>query len=67
MHRSKLNNIFHKASKEDCNNYKKQRNCVNLNFLHNTEKDYLQKLNVKDLTDNEKFMKKMIFFLAIKV
>ena len=37
-------------------NYKKQRNfCVNL--LRNTKKDYLQKLNTKNLADNKKFWK----------
>ena len=55
MHRSKLKNIFHKTrAKEDWNNYKKQRNfCVNL--LRNTKKDYFQKLNIKDLTDNKNY------------
>ena len=55
MHRSKLKNIFHKTrAKEDRSNYKKQRNfCVNL--LRNTKKDYFQKVDVKDLTDNKKF------------
>ena len=59
MHRSKLKNIFHKTrAKEDWNNYKKQRNfCVNL--LRNTKKDYFQKLNIKDLTDNKKLWKKI--------
>ena len=57
MHKSKLKNIFHKTrAKEDWNNYKKQRNfCVNL--LRNTTKDYFGKLNIKDLTDNKKFLK----------
>ena len=67
MHRSKLKNIFHKTrAKEDWNNYKKQRNfCVNL--LRNTKKDYFQKLNIKDLTDNKKIWKTIKPFLAIKV
>ena len=39
-HRSKLKNIFHKTrTKEDWNNYKKQRNFF-VNFLRNTKKDY---------------------------
>ena len=55
MHRSKLKNIYNKArANEDWDNYKKQRNfCVNL--LHNTKKNYYQKLNREDLTDNKKF------------
>ena len=66
MHRSKLKNIFHKTrAKEDWNNYKKQRNfCVNL--LRNTKKDYFQKLNIKDLTDNKKFWKTIKPFLSNK-
>ena len=57
MHRSKLKNIFHKTrAKEDWKNYKKQENfCVNL--LRNAKKDYFQKLNINDLTDNKKFWK----------
>ena len=57
MHRSKLKNIYNKTrANEDWDNYKKQRNfCVNL--LRNTKKDYFQKLNLKDLTDNKKFWK----------
>ena len=57
MHRSKLKNIYNKTrANEDWDNYKKQRNfCVNL--LQNTKKDYFQKLNLKDLTDNKKFWK----------
>ena len=53
MHRSKLKNICNKTkANEDCDNYKKQRNfCVNLH--RNTKKDYFQKLNIKDLTDNK--------------
>ena len=52
--RLKLKNIFHETgAKEDWN--KKQRNlCVNL--LRNTKKDYFQKLNMKDLTDNKKIL-----------
>ena len=66
MHRSKLKNIFHKTrAKEDWNNYKKQRNfCVNL--LRNTKKDYFQKLNIKDLTDNKKFWKTIKPFFSNK-
>ena len=64
-HWSKLKNIFHKT-KEDWNNYKKQRNiCVNL--LRNTKKGYFQKLNIKDLTDNKNSGKQSSLFLAIKV
>ena len=57
MHRSKFKNIFHKTrAKEDWNNYKKQKNfCVNL--LRNTKKDYFEKLNIKDWTDDKKFWK----------
>ena len=66
MHRSKLNNIFHKTrAKEYWSNYKKQRNfCVNL--LCNTKKDYFQKLNIKDLTDNKKFWKTIKPFFSNK-
>ena len=66
MHRSNLKIIFHKArAKEDWNNYKKQRNfCVNL--LRNTKKDYFQKLNIKDLTDNKKFWKTIKPFFSNK-
>ena len=66
MHRSKLKNIFHKTrAKEDWNSNKKQRNlCVNL--LRNTKKDYFQKLNVKDLTDNKTFWKTIKPFLSNK-
>ena len=55
MHSSNLKNIYNKTrANKDWDNYKKQRNfCVNL--LRNTEKDYFQKLNVKDLTDNKNF------------
>ena len=61
-HWSKLKNIFHKT-KEDWNNYKKQRNiCVNL--LRNTKKGYFQKLNIKDLTDNKKFWKTIKTFFS---
>ena len=57
IHRSKLKNIYNNIkANEDWENYKKQRNfCVNL--LRNTKKDYFQKLNIKDLTDNKKFWK----------
>ena len=57
MHRSKLKNIYNKTrTNEDWDNYKKQRNfCVNL--LCNFEKDYLQKLNIKNLIDNNKLWK----------
>ena len=66
MRRSKLKNIFHKTrAKEDWNNYKKQRNfCVNL--LRNTKKDYFQKLNIKDLTDNKKLWKTIKPFFSNK-
>ena len=66
MHRSKLKNVFHKTRrKEDWNNYKKQRDfCVNL--LRNTKKDYCRKLNIKDLTDNEKFWKLIKPFFSNK-
>ena len=65
MHRSKLKNIYNKTIKanEDLDNYKKQRNfCVNL--FRDTKKDYLQKLNIKNLADNKKFWKiiKPFFF-----
>ena len=55
MHSSNFKNIYNKTrANKDWDNYKKQRNfCVNL--LRNTEKDYFQKLNVKDLTDNKNF------------
>ena len=57
MHWSKFKNIYKKTrAKEDWDNYKKQRNfCVNL--LRNTKKDYFQNLNIKDLTDKNKFWK----------
>ena len=57
MHSSNFKNIYNKTrTNKDWDNYKKQRNfCVNL--LRNTEKDYFQKLNVKDLTDNKNFQK----------
>ena len=57
MHRSKLKNIYNKTrTNEDWDNYKKQRNfCVNL--LCNFKKDYLQKLNIKNLIDNKKLWK----------
>ena len=66
MHRSKLKNIFRKTrAREDWNNYKKQRNfCVNL--LRNTKKDYFQKLNIRDLTDNKKFRKTIKSFFSNK-
>ena len=53
MYRSKLKNIYSKTrANEDWDNYKKQRNfCVNI--LRNTKKDFFQKLNIKDLTDNQ--------------
>ena len=56
-HRSKFKNIYNKTkTNEDWDNYKKQRHfCVNL--LRNTKKDFFQKLNIKDLTDKEKFWK----------
>ena len=68
MHRSKSKNIFHKArAKEHWNNYKKQRNFF-INLLCNTKKDYFQKLDIKDLTDNKEFWKTISsLFLAIKV
>ena len=67
MHKSRLKNIFHKTrAKEDWNNYEKQRKfCVNL--LRNTNKDYFQKLNIKDLTDNKKFWKTIKPFFSNKV
>ena len=64
MHRSKLKNIFHKT-REDWNNCKKQRNfCVNL--LCKSKKDYFQKLNIKDMTDNKKFWKTIKPFFSNK-
>ena len=67
MHRSKLRNIFHKTkAKEDWNNYKKQRNFF-VNFLCNTKKNYFQKLNIKDLTDNNKFRKAIKPFLCLNL
>ena len=33
-------------------------------FLHNAKKDYFQKLNVKDLTDNRKFWKIIKLFFS---
>ena len=66
MHRSKSKNIFHKTrAKEDWNNYKKQKNfCVNL--LRNTKKDYFEKLNIKDWTDDKKFWKTIKPFFSNK-
>ena len=57
MHNSKSKNIYNKTeANEDWDNYKKQRNfCVIL--LRNTKKDYFEKLNIKDLTENKKFWK----------
>ena len=67
MHSSKLRNIFHKTkAKEDWNNYKKQRNFF-VNFLCNTKKNYFQKLNIKDLTDNNKFRKAIKPFLGLNL
>ena len=66
MHRSKLKEIFHKMrTKEDWNNYKKQRN-LRVNLLRSTKKDYFQKLNIKDLTDNKKFWKTIKPFFSNK-
>ena len=57
MHRCKLKNIYNKTkANKDWDNYKKQRNfCVNIFRI--IKKDYFQKLNIKDLTDNNKFWK----------
>ena len=53
MHRSKLKNIHNKTkASEDWDNYKKQRNFY-VSLLRNTKKDYFQKLNINDLTDNK--------------
>ena len=56
MHWSQFKNIYNKKANEDWDKYKIQRNfCVNL--LRNTKKDYFQKLNIKDLSDNKKLWK----------
>ena len=57
MHRSEFKNIYNKTeASEDWGNYKKQSNfCVNL--VWNAKKDYFQKLNIKDFSDNKKFWK----------
>ena len=51
MYRSKLKNIYNKTrANEVWDNCNKQRNFY-VNLLHNTKKNYFQKLNIKDLTD----------------
>ena len=59
MHRSKLKNIYNKKRTNDnWANYKKQRNfCVNL--LRKTKTDYFKNLNIRDLSDNRKFWKRI--------
>ena len=66
MHRSKLKTIFHKTrTKEDWSNFKKQRNfCAKI--LRNTKKDYFQKLNIKDLTDDKESWKTIKPFFSHK-
>ena len=66
MHRSKLKNIYNKE-RTDVNwaNYKKQRNfCVTR--IRRTKKEYIQNLNVKDLSDNENFGISLSHTLVIK-
>ena len=57
MVRFKLKNKCNKSkTEENWDSYKKQRNvCVNL--LRKTKKDYLNDLNVKNITDNKAFWK----------
>ena len=57
MHRSRLKNKYiRKRNDKNWENYKKQRNfCVDL--LRKTEAEYFRNLNVKDLSDNRKFLK----------
>ena len=59
IHRLKLKNIYNniKVNEDwEATNYKKQRNFF-VNLLRNAKKDYFQKLNIKDLTDNKKLWK----------
>ena len=66
MHRSKLKNIYNKTqANEDWDNCKKERKFY-VDLLRNTKKDYFQKLNIKDLTDNKKFWKIMKPFFSTK-
>ena len=57
MVRSKLKNKYNKnRTGENWHSYKKQRNfCVNL--LRKTKKDYLNDLNIKNITDKKAFWK----------
>ena len=56
-HNSKLKTIYNKYRPEDnWANYKKQRKFC-LNLLCNTKTEYLQRLNIKDLSDNINFLK----------
>ena len=52
-------------AKEDWNNYIKPRN-FSVNLLCNTKKGYFQKLNIKDLTNYEKFWKSSKPFFSNK-
>ena len=67
MHRSKSKNVSNKTrANEDWGNYKKQRNFY-VNLLRNTKKDYFQKLNIKDLTENKNLWKIIKPFSVIKL
>ena len=59
MHRSKFKNIYKKKRTNDnWANYKKQRNfCVNL--LRKTKTGYFKNLNIRDLSHDRKFSKRI--------
>ena len=61
--RSNFKNVYHKSwTNENWAIYKKQKNfCVNL--LRATTKEYLQGLNVTDLSDNKKIWKTITVYL----
>ena len=66
MTRFRLKNIYLKTcNNENWDKYKKQRNfCTNL--LRKTKNDYFRCLNIKDLNDNKKFLKKVKPFFSDK-
>ena len=65
MHKSKLKIFFIKQELRKIGTTTKNRNfCVNL--LRNTKKDYFEKLNMKDLTDNKKVLKTIKPFFSNK-
>ena len=62
-HRSNFKIYSKIRANEDRDNYKKQRN-FSLDLRCNTKKNYFQKLNIKDLTDNKKFWKSSHFVVT---